>query len=141
MNFILDLCKSMLSTIKDFFKIGSPSKLMNKEVGRWIPAGMAVGIESNIDSVTDAMDELSNESFGVFDTGTLAMSTSAVVSSSNNNDSSKAFANSLDTFGNNLIDAIQNLTVQANIDGDDVFENMRVRSKQYKEQTNKLAFA
>lgn len=64
MSFIVDLCASMLSSIKNFFKIGSPSKLMNKEVGKWIPAGIAVGIEGNVDSVVDAMQDMNAEILG-----------------------------------------------------------------------------
>lgn len=34
--------------LKKFFKIGSPSKLMADEIGKWIPEGIAVGIEGNM---------------------------------------------------------------------------------------------
>lgn len=33
--------------LKKFFKIGSPSRLMADEIGKWIPAGIGVGIEEN----------------------------------------------------------------------------------------------
>lgn len=49
---------AVLSSIKSFFGIHSPSKVMKDEVGRWLPEGMAVGIEANTSSVTDAMDDL-----------------------------------------------------------------------------------
>ena len=44
--------------IKKMFKIGSPSKLMASEVGQWLPKGIAVGIDANTDSVTNAMKDL-----------------------------------------------------------------------------------
>lgn len=44
--------------IKKIFKIGSPSKLMASEVGQWLPKGIAVGIDANTDSVTNAMKDL-----------------------------------------------------------------------------------
>lgn len=47
--------------IKDFFKIGSPSKAMRDEVGQWIPKGIAVGIEANTDSVDSAINDLNDE--------------------------------------------------------------------------------
>lgn len=50
--------KSFIQGIKDFFGINSPSKLMRDEIGRYIPAGIAVGIEGNLQPVTDAMDKL-----------------------------------------------------------------------------------
>ena len=44
--------------IKKFFKIGSPSKLMANEVGRWIPAGLVEGIEKEERSAIQAMKRL-----------------------------------------------------------------------------------
>lgn len=48
----------VLSGIKDFFGIHSPSKVMADEVGRWIPEGIAVGIEKNAKSALDSMKDL-----------------------------------------------------------------------------------
>lgn len=53
-------------TVKSFFQIGSPSKLMANEVGRYIPEGIAVGIEANEDSVIKAMNDLSAVTAGAF---------------------------------------------------------------------------
>ena len=47
-----------LTLIKKFFGIESPSKVMANEVGRYIPEGIALGIEQNADAVTDAMGDL-----------------------------------------------------------------------------------
>ena len=66
-------------TVKSFFEIGSPSKLMANEVGRYIPEGIAVGIEANEDSVIDAMNQLGAVTAGAFNadfqTGTAASET------------------------------------------------------------------
>lgn len=45
----------ILDAAKGFLQIGSPSKVFAREVGRWIPEGIAVGIRENMDSVTDEM--------------------------------------------------------------------------------------
>ena len=58
---VKDAASDLVDGIKDFFKIGSPSKLFRDEVGKWIPEGIAVGIEGNTDSITNAMDDLTNE--------------------------------------------------------------------------------
>lgn len=55
---ILDLCTGAFDAVKKFFGISSPSRLMAEEVGRYIPEGIAVGIEKYSGSVTDAMDDL-----------------------------------------------------------------------------------
>ena len=44
--------------VKDFFGINSPSKLMRDEVGKWIPEGIAVGIDKNAKSVLSSMRDL-----------------------------------------------------------------------------------
>ena len=48
------------SWLKKFFKIGSPSKLMADEIGRWIPEGIAVGIEDNMRNLERAMGGIVN---------------------------------------------------------------------------------
>ena len=55
---VKDAASQAYETVKGFFKIGSPSKLMRDEIGRYIPEGIAVGIEANADSVVKAMDDL-----------------------------------------------------------------------------------
>lgn len=55
------LGKNLVDYVKKLFKIGSPSKLFRDEIGRWIPEGIAVGIDANAGSVTDSMNDLMNE--------------------------------------------------------------------------------
>lgn len=43
------------SWLKKFFKIGSPSRLMADEIGKWIPEGIAVGIEGNMSGLRRAV--------------------------------------------------------------------------------------
>lgn len=50
--------------LKKFFKIGSPSRLMRDEVGRWLPEGIAVGISENAKSVLTAMKDLAVSTVG-----------------------------------------------------------------------------
>lgn len=44
--------------LKKFFKIGSPSKLMRDEIGKWIPAGIAMGIDDNAKTVLQSAKDL-----------------------------------------------------------------------------------
>ena len=46
--------------IKSFFGIASPSKLLEKEVGKWLPAGIGKGITLNTDSALKAVDSMNN---------------------------------------------------------------------------------
>lgn len=58
---ILSMCQNAFSAVKKFFGIASPSKLMADEVGRYIPEGIALGIEKNSDVVYDAMEDLKTD--------------------------------------------------------------------------------
>lgn len=55
------LCGGLVDTVKNALRIGSPSKVFRDEVGQWIPEGIAVGIDANADSVTDAIDGLTSD--------------------------------------------------------------------------------
>ena len=61
-SWIKDKIKSFVGNVTKFikkvFKIGSPSRLMEDEVGQWIPKGIAVGINANTDAVQDAMQSM-----------------------------------------------------------------------------------
>jgi len=63
-NKISGFGENVLSGIKDFFGIHSPSKVMADEVGKWIPAGIAVGIEKNAKSALNSMKDLAINSVG-----------------------------------------------------------------------------
>jgi phage-related protein len=52
------LAAKLPKAVKKVLGIGSPSRVMNRQVGRWIPAGLAQGITQNTRLVTDAMQNL-----------------------------------------------------------------------------------
>lgn len=60
--------KAALDAAKDFLGIGSPSKVMKREVGKWIPAGVAEGIIDNKRAISLAMQEAAKETAGTLQT-------------------------------------------------------------------------
>lgn len=54
---------SVLQGIKDFFRIKSPSRVMRDEVGANIAKGIAVGIEKETKTVTNAMNKVGDKAF------------------------------------------------------------------------------
>ena len=54
--------QNALNAAKSFLGIKSPSKVFEKEVGKWIPAGIAKGINKNSSIVSDALDGLTGDS-------------------------------------------------------------------------------
>lgn len=75
---LMSIARNAWSAVKSFFGIASPSKLMRDSIGRYIPLGMAEGIEDEADSVYDAMDDLNNGAMNSFDTVFDDISTSKV---------------------------------------------------------------
>lgn len=61
-NNVGEACNNILNGIKNAFQIGSPSKVMANEVGRWLPPGIVKGFEDAIpdaeEDINDSLDEL-----------------------------------------------------------------------------------
>lgn len=76
-NAARNIARSALNAIKGFLGIASPSKVMRDQVGKWIPAGVAVGIQANTKPLTDAMHSLSGMTADTIQTD-LQMQTSAL---------------------------------------------------------------
>lgn len=55
------LINSFIEGFKDRLDIGSPSKVFAKEIGQWIPAGVALGIEDNSDVLNSSIDQMTSE--------------------------------------------------------------------------------
>jgi phage-related protein len=51
-----DIASSALSSAKKALGIHSPSRVMAKEVGQYIPEGIAMGIDNGLGSITEAMN-------------------------------------------------------------------------------------
>lgn len=50
---------ALVDGVKDFLKIGSPSKVFAEDIGQWIPAGIAQGIENGMGVLDKAIDGMS----------------------------------------------------------------------------------
>ena len=64
-NALTGIAQSALNSVKKLLKIGSPSRVFEDEVGRWIPEGMAVGVEANTDALTNAMEDMAMDAAAV----------------------------------------------------------------------------
>lgn len=68
-NSVKDAASNVFNSVKSFFGIASPSKLMEQEIGKWIPLGMAVGIDDEAGSVNEALDKMNKDAMATIDTG------------------------------------------------------------------------
>ena len=63
-----DCAKNALESAKNFLGIESPSKVFRDSIGRFIPLGIAAGIEEEQNAVTDAVKNIARSSVGAIDT-------------------------------------------------------------------------
>lgn len=59
-NAAVGIANKAKNAIKSALGIHSPSRVMKNEVGKWIPAGIAVGMNKNIDWITSAAKNMAN---------------------------------------------------------------------------------
>lgn len=60
-NQVKSWCNSILDTAKEFFGINSPSKLFEQEIGQFLPAGIAVGIDKGAKDALAGMNDFNTE--------------------------------------------------------------------------------
>lgn len=69
-KYVASLCDNLVKNTKKKLKIKSPSKVFSDEVGQWIPAGIAEGVEDAMpkaeNDMQDAIDDVSLD-FNAFD--------------------------------------------------------------------------
>ena len=58
---VKSIARSALNQLKSELGIGSPSKVFAQQVGQWIPAGVAVGIDDNLAPVNSALTGMVND--------------------------------------------------------------------------------
>ena len=86
-NQISGFCSNIVNSIKNFFGIGSPSKLMAKEVGKWIPPGITVGID---DAMPQAVRNIDAEMGAIAAVNPFA-NTQTTTTTTNNNSQAYTF--------------------------------------------------
>lgn len=146
---VVDAAKSAASSIynavKDFFRIGSPSKLMRDDIGHWIPPGVAVGIEGNMSPVEKAMGELGDTVMTSFDMKSLDISStggklSVDTDKTNMNGRFDELMAKMQNLAEYMVTEISDLQLTATVDKDEIFSSVKRSAEEYKEQTRRPAF-
>jgi tape measure domain-containing protein len=121
-----NIANQIINTTKNALDIHSPSRVMRDEVGKMIPAGIAVGIQKNLSIVKKPMEKLSEKlysSSGIFDKNQPQLGF---------NDPSSSWA-----FSGNLATGIT-IEVPVNLDGKQIAKvTAKPMSKELKQLTNK----
>lgn len=125
-DWIKDLAGSLIQGFKDNLKIGSPSKVFRDEIGQWIPAGIAEGIEDGIGTLNSAMSDM-----------TLAVSPAAMGDITSYPASAAVSQSGSDTLGGlyqllaqylPVIASGENVNVQLDVDGQRLFRVVQQQS-------------
>ena len=142
---VTDLGSKLVDKVKGFFKIGSPSKLFEKEIGRWIPEGIAVGIEANAGSVNTAVDDMVKDAMispsydtvaQTADMLTPSVNSGVAVAGSNDN-----AARLLSEYLPMLLTAIENSSVTLEGDAKEMFRMVRKENNLYRKANGISALA
>lgn len=135
---------SIYNAVKDFFRIGSPSKLMRDEIGHWLPPGVAVGIEGNLSPVEKAMGELEDTVMTGIDMESLNISSNGRLSieSGDNGTAGKLdeVMTKMEGLAEYLVSEISSMQLVATVDKDEIFSSVKQSAEEYKEQTRRPAF-
>ena len=117
LNKISGFTNSILKGIKGFFGIHSPSKLMEKEIGKFLPAGIGVGIEKNSDLALTPLDKLKKKMTSSFDPEVTAQ-----------------VSKTLNTNNNIIIE----VPIEAKLDGKPIYQNVVTRITRF--QNSRLSY-
>ena len=114
-NEIGNLARNAWQSAKSALGIGSPSKVFAQEVGRWIPAGMAQGIEDNLEPIHASMQVMTDASLA-----DVTPYTDAMTNGSGQN-GSEILAQ--------LLEALRNMKYDLYLDGKQITECVTVRQR------------
>lgn len=134
------LLDGLVDSILSFFGIGSPSKLMADKVGKWIPAGIAEGIDEGMGVLDNAMESMSADMVDSSVNATL----SGDVAYSGTNFREDTDVGRLYELLNNYLPIIatgENMSISLEGDAEGIFNMVKKQNKIYKRMNGESAFA
>ena len=131
------LALDLVDGIKGIFGIGSPSKLFADEIGQWIPAGVAEGIEDGMGTIDKAMGNMATDMIvGANVTSSALSSAAASESVETNNNLYQLLSTYLP-----VIASGENMNLSLEGDASGLFNLVRRENKVYKRMNGESAFA
>ncbi len=129
--------ESIWNTVKSFFDIGSPSRLMEWG-GKMIDEGLAGGISKNQDLVDDAMSSLNETAMSQFQTEMNVTPKYKPVAGQNTDSKVDSLLSMLEAYLPQIADG---MSVSLEGDADGLFNVVRNKNKVYKRMNGQSAFA
>ena len=122
-NALSDMAANAWNWAKSVFQIGSPSKLFADGVGKWIPAGVALGIDDNMAPLNSAISDMSNDAVARFDQTTAA---GAYAGGSGGSAGADAFRSA----AAELAEALKSIQFDFYMDGKQITDSVTLRQRQ-----------
>lgn len=135
------LASSFIEGVKSQFEIGSPSKVMADEVGQWIPAGMAEGIEEGMGALDMAVDDMTADVTTRAQIDEMSTQNANVAYSLTENDSQATVVGLLTSYLPQLLQAAQDGSVVLSPNAQGIFNVVKNENKIYKRMNGASAFA
>lgn len=132
-----EAAESIWNTVKSFFDIGSPSRLMEWG-GKMIDEGLAGGIYKNQDLVDDAMSSLNETAMSQFQTEMSMTPNYKPVAGQNSDSKVDSLLSLLEEYLPELADGMR-VTLEGDADG--LFNVVRDKNKVFKRMNGQSAFA
>lgn len=124
-----DLVNSFLAGVKDQLKIGSPSKVFADEIGKWIPAGIAEGIEDGMGALDTAMDDMTVDLVSRAQVEDISNRNTSVAYSATDSQSDNAVATILASYLPAILQAAENGKVVLSPDAKGIFKIVRDQNR------------
>lgn len=134
-SWVGDLASNLVAGFKDALGISSPSKIFEDEVGIWIPAGVAEGIEDGMGVLDNAMSDMTSDIVP----DPMSMVTSYSPASASTTQGSQLYG--LLSKYLPMIAEGGNVNVSLEGDAQGVFNLVRQQNKIYKRMSGESAFA
>lgn len=133
-----NLASGLVDGIKGLFGINSPSKVFAEEVGQWIPAGVAVGVEDGMGVLDKAMGDMTSEMMSASVDPTIVGG--SYYASDIDNDPATGLYNLLAEYLP-IIASGENMNLSLEGDAAGLFNLVRRENKVYKRMNGESAFA
>lgn len=133
-----DKVSGLVDGVKDILKIGSPSRVFANEVGQWIPAGIAEGINDGMGVLDKTMEGITNDMISASINPTMMSTYTPTTAETDNDDSIDELTQLLRTYLPQIAEG-DHFTLSPDLDR--LFRVVQSKAASYKQTTGQNAFA
>lgn len=133
-----DKVSGLVDGVKDILKIGSPSRVFANEVGQWIPAGIAEGINDGMGVLDKTMEGITSDMISASINPTMMSTYTPTTTETDNDDPIAELTQLLRTYLPQIAEG-DHFTLSPDLDR--LFRVVQSKAASYKQTTGQNAFA